>query len=115
MDAGTVTTLGIRAALQHGRPRQGPGRRRFQSRDRGGDRQRGELHFQPAPGGGNQRRYHHLQLRELPGHHCGHRTLNLPTTKNTVIDGGNKITLDGQNAVQILRFDSANFGQTTWD
>jgi hypothetical protein len=36
-------------------------------------------------------------------------TLNLPTTKNTVIDGGNKITLDGQNAVQILRFDSANF------
>ncbi|HJX64351.1 MAG TPA: hypothetical protein VJ860_10430, partial [Polyangia bacterium] len=36
-------------------------------------------------------------------------TLNLPTTKNTVIDGGNKITLDGRNAVQILRFDSANF------
>jgi hypothetical protein len=36
-------------------------------------------------------------------------TLTLPTTKNTVIDGGNKITLDGQNAVQILRFDSANF------
>ena len=36
-------------------------------------------------------------------------TLNLPTTKNTVIDGGNKITLDGGNAVQILRFDSANF------
>ena len=36
-------------------------------------------------------------------------TLNLPTTKNTVIDGGNKITLDGGNAVQILRFYSANF------
>jgi len=36
-------------------------------------------------------------------------TLNLPTTKNTVIDGGNKITLDGGNAVQIFRFDSANF------
>ena len=36
-------------------------------------------------------------------------TLTLPTTKNTVIDGGKKITLDGQNAVQILRFDSANF------
>ena len=24
-------------------------------------------------------------------------TLNLPTTKNTVIDGGNKVTLDGGN------------------
>ena len=36
-------------------------------------------------------------------------TLNLPTNKNTVIDGGNKITLDGGNAAQILRFDSANF------
>src|SRR6187549_893143 len=32
-------------------------------------------------------------------------TLNLPTNKNTVIDGGNKITLDGGQAVQILRFD----------
>jgi hypothetical protein len=40
-------------------------------------------------------------------------TLNLPTTKNTVIDGGNKITLDGGNAVQILRFDSANFQANT--
>jgi hypothetical protein len=30
-------------------------------------------------------------------------TLNLPTTKNTVIDGGNLITLDGGNAVQILQ------------
>jgi len=40
-------------------------------------------------------------------------TLNLPTTKNTVIDGGNKITLDGGKAVQILRFDSANFQVNT--
>ena len=40
-------------------------------------------------------------------------TLNLPTTKNTVIDGGNKITLDGGSAVQILRFDSANFQANT--
>jgi hypothetical protein len=36
-------------------------------------------------------------------------TLNLPTNKNTVIDGGNLITLDGGSAVEILRFDSANF------
>ena len=36
-------------------------------------------------------------------------TLNVPTNKNTVIDGGRKITLDGGGAVQILRFDSANF------
>jgi hypothetical protein len=36
-------------------------------------------------------------------------TLSVPTTKNTVIDGGNRITLDGGHAVQILRFDSANF------
>jgi len=36
-------------------------------------------------------------------------TMNLPTTKNTVIDGGNKITLDGGHAVQILNFNSANF------
>jgi hypothetical protein len=36
-------------------------------------------------------------------------TLNLPTTKDTVIDGGGKITLDGQGAVGILRFDSPNF------
>jgi hypothetical protein len=39
-------------------------------------------------------------------------TMNLPTTKNTVIDGGGKITLDGKSAVQILRFDSANFRAT---
>lgn len=36
-------------------------------------------------------------------------TLKLPINKNTVIDGGAKITLDGGGAVQILRFDSANF------
>jgi hypothetical protein len=36
-------------------------------------------------------------------------TLELPTTKNTVIDGGNKITLDGGNAVRILKFESADF------
>jgi hypothetical protein len=36
-------------------------------------------------------------------------TLNLPTNKNTIIDGGNKITLDGGNAVQILKFYSENF------
>lgn len=36
-------------------------------------------------------------------------TLNLVTTKDTVIDGGRKVTLDGGNAVQILNFSSANF------
>jgi len=36
-------------------------------------------------------------------------TLKLVTTKDTVIDGGRKITLDGGGAVQILNFDSANF------
>lgn len=36
-------------------------------------------------------------------------TMNLPTNKNTVIDGGNKVTLDGGGAVQILRFNSSNF------
>ncbi len=36
-------------------------------------------------------------------------TLNLPINLNTVIDGGNKVTLDGGNAVQILNFHSANF------
>jgi hypothetical protein len=36
-------------------------------------------------------------------------TLNVPTTKNTVIDGGNTITLDGGSAVQILNFNSPNF------
>ncbi len=36
-------------------------------------------------------------------------TLNLPTNKNTVIDGGRRVTLDGGGAVQILSFNSANF------
>ena len=36
-------------------------------------------------------------------------TLTVPTDKNTVIDGGGTVTLDGGGAVQILRFDSANF------
>jgi len=36
-------------------------------------------------------------------------TLNLPIDKNTVIDGGNKITLDGGSAVEILNFNSPNF------
>jgi hypothetical protein len=36
-------------------------------------------------------------------------TLNLPTNKNTVIDGGNKVTLDGGNAVQILSFIGPDF------
>lgn len=36
-------------------------------------------------------------------------TLNLPTNKDTVIDGGHLVTLDGGGTVQILRFDSPNF------
>ncbi len=36
-------------------------------------------------------------------------TLHLPIMKNTVIDGGNKVTLDGGGRTQILRFDSPNF------
>jgi hypothetical protein len=36
-------------------------------------------------------------------------TMNLPTNKNTVIDGGGKITLDGGHAVQILRFNGPDF------
>ncbi len=36
-------------------------------------------------------------------------TLDLPTTKSTVIDGGNKVTLDGGGTVQILRWYSADF------
>src|SRR5438105_1020668 len=39
-------------------------------------------------------------------------TLKPPITKDTVIDGGNKIVLDGGGAVQILRFDSPNFRAT---
>lgn len=40
-------------------------------------------------------------------------TLNLPTSKNTVIDGGNKITLDGGGVVQILNFNSPGFQTNT--
>ena len=36
-------------------------------------------------------------------------TLTLPSTKDSVIDGGGVITLDGQGTTQILKFDSANF------
>jgi hypothetical protein len=36
-------------------------------------------------------------------------TLNIPSNRNTVVDGGRKITLDGRGAVQIMRFHSANF------
>src|SRR5262245_49767946 len=39
-------------------------------------------------------------------------TLNLPVSKNTVIDGGGKITLDGGGAVRILSFNSANWQAT---
>ena len=39
-------------------------------------------------------------------------TMNLPTDKDTVIDGGNTITLDGGNSVQILNYNSANFQAT---
>jgi hypothetical protein len=37
------------------------------------------------------------------------QTMNLPIMKDTVIDGANKVTLDGGGTVQILRFDSPNF------
>ena len=36
-------------------------------------------------------------------------TLNIPTDRDTVIDGGQKVTLDGQSLVRIMSFDSANF------
>ncbi len=36
-------------------------------------------------------------------------TLQVPTTKDTVIDGNRQVTLDGQNQVRILSFDSANW------
>jgi hypothetical protein len=36
-------------------------------------------------------------------------TLNIPSTKNTVIDGGRKVTLDGGGTTQIMRFVSADF------
>ena len=36
-------------------------------------------------------------------------TLNIPTNRDTVIDGGQKVTLDGQSLVRIMSFDSSNF------
>ena len=36
-------------------------------------------------------------------------TLNLSTTKDTVIDGGDRVTLDGGHAVQIMTFNSSDF------
>jgi hypothetical protein len=36
-------------------------------------------------------------------------TLNVPNNKNTVIDGGRKVTLDGGGTVQIMRFYSGNY------
>jgi hypothetical protein len=35
--------------------------------------------------------------------------MNVPTTKNTVIDGGKLVTLDGGGSTQILSFNSANW------
>jgi hypothetical protein len=40
-------------------------------------------------------------------------TLNLPTDRNTVIDGGNKITLDGGNSVRILQWNSSDWQKNT--
>lgn len=36
-------------------------------------------------------------------------TLNIPTDRDTVIDGGQKVTLDGQNLVRIMSFNNSNF------
>ncbi len=36
-------------------------------------------------------------------------TLNIPIDHDTVIDGGQKVTLDGQSLYRIMSFDSANF------
>ena len=41
-------------------------------------------------------------------------TLNVPINKNTVIDGGGKVTLDGGGAVRILSFDSPNWMATNF-
>ncbi len=40
-------------------------------------------------------------------------TLKLPINKNTVIDGGSRITLDGGGAVQIMRFDGTDWMKNT--
>jgi hypothetical protein len=39
-------------------------------------------------------------------------TLTLSTTKDTVIDGGNKVTLDGGQAVQLFNYNSPNYRAT---
>jgi hypothetical protein len=36
-------------------------------------------------------------------------TLHLPTDRDTVIDGGNRVTLDGGSSVQILRWEDGNW------
>lgn len=36
-------------------------------------------------------------------------TLHLPIDRDTVLDGGDRVTLDGGGAVQVLRFDSPDF------
>ncbi|MFZ2161021.1 MAG: hypothetical protein WAW02_02275 [Sideroxyarcus sp.] len=36
-------------------------------------------------------------------------TLHIPTDRDTVIDGGQKVTLDGQNLVRIMSFNNSNF------
>jgi hypothetical protein len=41
-------------------------------------------------------------------------TLNLPVGKNTVIDGGNKVTLDGGGKVRILSFQSPGWMTNTY-
>jgi hypothetical protein len=41
-------------------------------------------------------------------------TLKLPVNKNTVIDGGGQITLDGGGATRILSFDSPNWQATDY-
>lgn len=40
-------------------------------------------------------------------------TLELPTDRNTVIDGGNKVTLDGGGNVRILRWNSLDWQKNT--
>jgi hypothetical protein len=36
-------------------------------------------------------------------------TLNIPIDRDTIIDGGRKVTLDGRNLIRIMSFDSPNF------
>ena len=41
------------------------------------------------------------------------KTLELPTTLDTVIDGGGSVTIDGGGAVRILDWNSANYRANT--